>query len=208
MKKSIFPFFWMLVGAPALYCCASASVDTSQLKLIHSVYLGPINTPTIKLVPSYDPAPPDTNISLNDLLVREGLHFGAETFAALSGAFRRSGYLIATSPREADAITQVTIRQPDYVANPPVLGNDCEPIVLFDVRMTNAKTGATILDHTYRFQSGGGTGMTGHILLDAGSAYNLDSCAALWTTPSVPVSAFRAAAGELAHAVGTEVTAR
>lgn len=105
----------------------------------------------------------------------------------------------------ADAILDTDIEFADYVAGMPILGGACTPIVSFNVHLMDAKTGARVFARTYRFQSGGDTGLTGDVLLDAGPKYDIDDCASLWSNPRVAIDAFRTAVGDVANAARADL---
>jgi len=203
--------FLMLIAAmvamASLTNCAAAPVSPAQLAPIHTVFLGPIDNPHISVRDGLnnDWIPSASNISLNDVVDRQGFRIGSETRAALSKAFAQQGYQVVSAPNDADAVVGVEIERAFYFPEPPIAGGGCEPFALFDVSMTSARTGATIFNRTYRFQSGGGTGLTGHILLDAGSKFNVDDCSALWVDPQKVIEAFRAAVAELSQAIVSEI---
>ena len=199
-----------LILGLALAGCSTPQVDQAQLADIHSVFLKPVDDRHIEVrnPADNDWTPSASDSSLNEVVTRGGLHIGSETHSAITGALVDAGYQIATTPNTADSVVGIVIERAFYTMNPPILGGGCEPFALFDVTMTNAKTGATILSRTYRYQSGGGTGMTGHILLDAGSAHDVDDCKALWANPQISVDGFRSAESDLARALGDTIKTR
>ena len=183
--------------------CATAPPDQAELVSVHSVYVTPVSEPQITTM-SVGGRVDLQGASLGEVLMNGGVHLGTDTHDAVTDAFQSDGYNIAASPDYADALVQVKITTAQYFIQPTIAGGGCTPYAQFDVTM-KSKAGKTLLDRTYRLQSGGGVGMTGHVLLPSDPKYDLADCNQISTQPQVPVAAFRAALALLKSAIAADV---
>lgn len=191
-----------LIGA-VLSGCATAPADQSQLRSIQSVYVAPIPEPQIGTM-SMGGGFALPGRSLSDVLTDAGVHLALDTRNAVIDALKSDDYGIAPSADSADAVVQVKISAAQYFAQPPIAGGGCTPFALFDVVM-KSRTGKTLLDRTYRLQSGGGVGITGHVLLPSDPKYDVSDCNQISTNPEIPVGAFRSALALLKSAVAADM---
>jgi len=205
-RSAVCGAFIILSGAAT--GCTTARVDQAQLVSVHSIFLKPIYERHVEVrnPGDFDWTPSASHPSLNDVVLKRGLRIGAETFSAVAKSLARDGYSVVDTPTTADAVVEVTIERAYYNMNPPIAGGGCEPFGLFEASVTNSRTGATILRITYSYQRGGSAGILSDINMDAGSAYNVDDCATLWSNPQIAVDAFRAAAVDLANTLAGQLT--
>jgi hypothetical protein len=186
--------------------CGTTPANPTQLATIHSVYIKPDKEPQVKAFVGYiDWTPTGTDVTLNSVVTAHGLRLSAEMHDTLESAFRADGYEVRESADGVDAVIDYDVDVAMYMQNAPIFGGGCSPLALIDIAMKDAKSGATIFSHTYRLQSGGGTGITGHILLPSDPKYDVSDCATLWSDPQLPVDAFRSALPQVARNVGVEV---
>jgi hypothetical protein len=198
----------LMTIAVMLSSCGTAPADLKRLATIRSVFVEQIPEPQYRVLVGLggmDMSPPGSNPSFNDMMLKQGFRLGAETHDALASALAKDGYQIVADKNLADAVLKVAFMIGGYGAEPPIAGGGCAPIFFVDASMENALDGATLLRHRYSFQSSGGAGLTGHIVLRADAKYFAEDCDTLWSNPQLPKEAFRAMSAQLTQSIAIEL---
>lgn len=199
----------LAMTAVAVASCATPKADPAKLANIHEIVLTGFAEPPYKRMDGLTVEEPSlfgSNETFAQQMAKQGLHLGADAKAAVATELTKAGYTVAPEKSATtDALLDVNIGAAIYAVYPIILGGVCKPAAFFDVRLTDARSGATLYSATYSYQDTANTGVTGHIALVSDVKYNFDDRNALYANPKLAAEGLDAAAPALAAALARDL---